>query len=363
MNNEFVSYAVDQAAKILSIDSPSGFTRKAAEYVFEEYRKLGFHPVMTNKGGVVVCVSEGTQPSYPDNKNICLTGEPLDPAKGPVLFQAHLDTLGGMVTEITGNGRLRITNLGGLNPNNTETESVRVHTRDGKVYEGTFQMTNASLHVNKKYNDTPRSWDTMEVVLDEIVRTQDETKALGISVGDFVCFDPRVNITKTGFIKSRFLDDKLSVAILLGHAKYLKETGAVTERKIYHFISVYEEVGHGGCASIPADVTEIISVDMGCVGTGLACDETMVSICVKDSGGPYDYDVTTALINAAKAANIDYAADYYPGYGSDAEASLRAGYDCRHGLIGPGVYASHGYERSHIKGVENTLSLMKAYLG
>ena len=363
MNKEVVSYTVEQATKVLSIDSPTGFTRKAAEYVLEEYRKLGYHPVMTNKGGVVVCVSEGTQPAYPDNKEICLTGEPLDPAKGPVLLQAHLDTLGGMVTEITGNGRLRITALNGLNPNNTEAETVRVYTRDGKVYEGTYQMTNASLHVNRKYNDTPRSWDTMEVVLDEIVRTQDEAKALGIMTGDFVCFEPRTTVTEKGFIKSRFLDDKLSVAILLGHAKYLKENAVTTERKIYHFISVYEEVGHGGCASIPADTTEIISVDMGCVGTGLDCDETMVSICVKDSGGPYDYEVTNGLINAAKAANVEYAVDYYPGYGSDAEASLRAGYDCRHGLIGPGVYASHGYERSHVKGVENTFNLLKSYLG
>ena len=363
MNKELLSYTVEQTKKILSIDSPTGFTRKAAEYVYEEYRKLGYNPVMTNKGGVVVCVSEGTQPAYPDNKSICFCGERPDPAMGPVLLQAHLDTLGGMVTDITGNGRLHITALGGLNANNVETETVRVYTREGKVYEGTFQMTNASLHVNRKVNDTPRSWDTMEVVLDEIVRSQDDVKALGISTGDFVCFEPRVNVTPSGFIKSRFLDDKLSVGILLGYAKYLKDNAITTQRKIYHFISVYEEVGHGGCASIPSDTTEIISVDMGCVGTGLACDETMVSICVKDSGGPYDYIVTTNLINAAKAANVDYAADYYPGYGSDAEASLRAGYDCRHGLIGPGVYASHGYERSHVKGVENTLDLLAAYLG
>ena len=180
--------------------------------------------------------------------------------------------------------------------------------------------------------------------------------------GDFVCFDPRTKVTDSGFIKSRFLDDKFSTAILLGFAKYLKEENVLPERTVYLLITSYEEVGHGGCASIPEDVTEMISVDMGCVGEGLGCDETMVSICAKDSVGPYDYQVVTGLVNAAKAHQINFAVDVYPHYGSDVDAALRAGYDLKHGLIGPGVYASHGYERSHRKGAENTLKLLTAYL-
>ena len=159
------------------------------------------------------------------------------------------------------------------------------------------------------------------------------------------------------------LDDKLSVGILLGYAKYFKEQNVKSDRKIYHHITVFEEVGHGGSASVPKDVEEILSVDMGCVGDGLTCKEHQVSICAKDSGGPYHYDVVTNLINCAREANLDFAVDVYPFYGSDAEAGLRAGYDVRHGLIGSGVYASHGYERSHKKGVENTFGLLKAYLG
>ena len=174
---------------------------------------------------------------------------------------------------------------------------------------------------------------------------------------------PRTVVTESGYIKSRFLDDKLSVGILLGYAKYLKDNQVKTARRIYQHITVFEEVGHGGSASIPADVSEILSVDMGCVGDGLSCKETQVSICAKDSGGPYHYDVVSALINAAKKNGIDFAVDVYPHYGSDAEAGLRSGHDCRHGLIGSGVYASHGYERSHIKGMENTLRLLQAYLG
>jgi len=225
-----------------------------------------------------------------------------------------------------------------------------------------LQLCNASVHVNGSYGDTKRSFDTTEVVLDEDVKSEDDTRTLGIETGDMVCFDPRTRITESGYIKSRFLDDKLSVGIILGFAKYLKDNNLTPSRKVYAHITVYEEVGHGGAGSVPAGVTEAISVDMGCVGDGLKCTERMVSICAKDSGGPYSYQVVGNLIEAAKAENADYAVDVYPHYGSDVEATLSAGNDIRHGLIGPGVYASHGYERSHIDGVWNTLKVLKGYL-
>ncbi len=341
---DYINYIVEQTTKILSIDSPTGFTSRAAEYVMSEYKKLGFEPHLTTKGGIVVCVNEGC----------------TDDA---ILLEAHMDTLGAMVRGITRHGRLLLTPLGGMNPNNAEAENCRIYTRGGKVYSGTFQMKNASIHVSDNYNTTLRSYDVMEVVLDEIVSKEEDVRALGIMHGDIVCFDPRTVVTESGYIKSRFLDDKLSVGILLGYAKYLKDNNITTERRIYQHITVFEEVGHGGSASVPVGVTEILSVDMGCVGDGLDCTETQVSICAKDSGGPYNYDVVTNLVNAAKNAGLDFAVDVYPHYGSDAEAALRAGYDCRHGLIGSGVYASHGYERTHIKGVENTFGLLKSYLG
>ena len=198
-------------------------------------------------------------------------------------------------------------------------------------------------------------------MIDENVRTADAVRALGIAPGDFVCFDPRTVITESGYIKSRFLDDKLSAAILLAYAKMLRDENRTPKRRIYLHFTVYEEVGHGAAASVPDDVTEVLSVDMGCVGDGVTCTEHEVSICAKDSGGPYDYRVTTALVQAARQAGAQYAVDVYPHYGSDAEASLSAGYDVRHGLIGAGVYASHGYERAHIDGVQNTLKLLAAY--
>lgn len=185
---------------------------------------------------------------------------------------------------------------------------------------------------------------------------------LGIDVGDFVCFDPRSRITESGYIKSRFLDDKLSVGILQAFAQYLKDENLTPKRRVYVHVTVYEEVGHGGSASVPDGVTEAISVDMGCVGEGVQCTERQVSICAKDSGGPYSYDVVRKLIAAAKREGADYAVDVYPHYGSDVEATLRAGYDIRHGLIGAGVYASHGYERSHRDGALNTLKVIEGYL-
>ncbi len=308
---KYIEYILKQAEALLAIDSPSGFTEKVTDYLCEEYK---------------------------------------------------VDTLGGMVAEIKSNGRLRLTRVGGLNANNIETENCRIYTLDGKVYDGTVQLTDASIHVNDDYQKSERTFDSVEVLLDEKVSSKEDVKALGIENGSFVCMDPRTRITESGYIKSRFLDDKLSTAILLGFAKYVKDEDLKLSRKVYQHITVFEEVGHGACASAPEDVEELLSVDMGCVGEGLECTDRQVSICVKDGHGPYHYDVVKALIQAAKDNHIDYAADVYPYYGSDADAALSAGIDARHGLIGPGVYASHGYERSHKDAVAATLELLKAYL-
>ena len=340
---QYTNYAVEQACALLAIDSPSGYTHRAAEYVMDGLKGLGFSPALTRKGGVLVCLA----PELPENNAL--------------LLEAHVDTLGGMVTQICGS-RLKLTSLGGMNPNNGEAENVRVYTREGKVYTGVFQLHNASVHVNGDYSSAKRSYDTMEVVLDEEVSTEDEVRALGIQPGDIVCFDPRTVVTPSGYIKSRFLDDKLSVGILLALARRVADGKLTPRRRVWLHITVFEEVGHGGSSSVPAGVTEAISVDMGCVGDGLGCKETQVSICAKDSGGPYHYEIVTRLMEAAKQGGADYAVDVYPFYGSDVEATLRAGHDLRHGLIGPGVYASHGYERSHKKGVEATLKLLDAYL-
>ena len=338
---KYTDYIIGQMKQLLAIDSPTGFTAKVAAYLLKEYTRLGYRPWQTKKGGVAVCLGG--------------EGE-------PVSLMAHTDTLGAMVAEVKANGRLRLTPLGGLNANNTETENCRVYSFDGSVYEGTIQLEDASIHVNGEFGNIKRSFDTIEVVLDENVHTKEDVHKLGIENGCMVCVEPRTRVTASGYIKSRFLDDKLSAAILLGYAKYIKEENIVLKRKVYEHITVFEEVGHGACAPVAEDIEELLSVDMGCIGKGLECDEHQVSICVKDSGGPYHYDVVRKLIATAKANGISYAADVYPHYGSDADAAMSAGADAKHGLIGPGVYASHGYERSHVDAVENTLRLLAAYL-
>lgn len=355
-NQKYVDYILEQTKAVLAIDSPSGYTKDAVAYVCQVYRELGYEPRITVKGGVLIelCPGNGQRDA----------GEDQIPAadKGAILVEAHLDTLGAMVAEIKSDGRLKLSPLGGLNPNNAEAENCHVITRSGKKYEGTFQLANASVHVNNDYSATKRTYKDMEVVLDEAVKDKDDVLALGIMPGDVVAFEPRTRITESGYIKSRFLDDKLSVGILLGFAKWLKEENITPSRKIYHQLTVYEEVGHGACGTVPADVTEILCVDMGCVGDGLTCSERQVSICAKDSGGPYSYEVVGALIDAAQKAGVDFVVDVYPHYSSDADAALSAGYDVRHGLIGAGVYASHGYERSHVDGVKNTFVLLQEYL-
>ena len=343
IDKKYADFAWEQTAALLAVDSPSGYTSAAAVWVKNAFEAIGCPAHITVKGGVIAD----------------LGGKDETDA---LLLEAHADTLGAMVCQIKGNGCLKLTALGGMRPENAETENVRVHIRSGKVIEGTCQLCNPSIHVNGSYGDTKRSWDTVQIVLDEDVNSAEETRKLGIEVGDIVCFDPRTKRTASGYLKSRFLDDKLSVGILLGFAKYLKDNSIEPQRRTWVHVTVYEEVGHGGSASVPAGVTEAISVDMGCVGDGLQCSEKKVSICAKDSGGPYSYEVVGKLIEAARKTGADYAVDVYPFYGSDVEATLRSGVDIRHGLIGAGMYASHGYERSHIDGVMNTLKVICGYL-
>ena len=339
----YAEYAWDYASRLLSIDSPTGFTRNAAVWVRNAFSDLGYDTKITNKGGVLVDLGG---PDGDDGLMLC----------------AHTDTLGGMVSQVKGDGRLKVTALGGMEANNAECENVRVYTRQGRILEGTVYLHNPSVHVNGDYRTASRTWDSMEVVLDEDVNTADDARKLGIEVGDIVCFDPRTRRTDSGYLKSRFLDDKLSVGILLAFAKYLKNKKISLTRHLWIHVTVYEEVGHGACGSVPAGLSEAISVDMGCVGDGCTCTEHQCSICVKDSHGPYNYYVVGKLIAAAKRENADYAVDVYPHYGSDVDAALDAGADVRHGLIGPGVFASHGYERSHMDGVTNTLLVLKGYL-
>lgn len=339
VSEQTLAYIQTQLKNLTAIPSPTGFTAKAAQYVIDTLKDMGYCPQKTRKGNVqAVLGGEGS----------------------PLVLAAHVDTLGAMVRNIKANGRLRPTTIGGHQWRTADGENCTVFARDGRSYTGVVLNVEPSSHVADKPVEIKE--ENMEILLDENVAGKEETQALGIQNGDIIAMDPRTVITKSGYIKSRFLDDKLSASNLLGLVKELKDSGAALSRKVTILFTVNEEIGHGGSV-VPDDTEDMISVDMGCVGGDLSCTERMVSICVKDSGGPYNYELTTELANLAKENGLDYALDVYPHYGSDVEATLRAGYDIRHGLIGAGVYASHNYERSHLDGVRNTYALIKAYLG
>lgn len=332
---------VSNILSLCHIPSPTGFTARAEQFIKDKIGELGYSPLSTNKNAIIVELGG--------------EGEPL-------LLSAHLDTLGAMVRAVKSNGRLRITKIGGYPERNLEGVNCTIHTYSGKEYSGTFQPVSPATHVNLELAKEVRDDSNIEVVIDEKISCKDDVGALGIMSGNFISIDPGTVKTSTGFIKSRHLDDKASCALLIGLAKYLKENGTALKRKVYLMFSNHEEVGHGASASIPEDVVEMIAVDMGAIGDDLETDEHKVSICAKDSSGPYNYEITKKLVELAEKEGLNYAVDIYPYYGSDAGAALRAGHDIRTALIGPGVSASHGYERAHREGLENSFKLLLAYL-
>ncbi len=338
---DYINYAVEQIQTLLKIPSPTGFTAKVTDYLLNELREMGYQPERTRKGNVICHLCDGDH---------------------PMLLSAHVDTLGAMVRSVKGNGRIRYTHIGGYQDATVETENCLVHTRDGRTYSGTVQSTRASQHVYKEMGADPRSEETLEIILDEIVKSAADVAKLGIGTGCFISWDPRVTLTESGFLKSRHLDDKASSGVLLAMARAIADGALKPVRSVDIMFTVHEEVGHGAAPLCSSSYEEMLVVDMGCVGADLACDETMVSICCKDSSGPYNYDMVCRLIRLAEENEICYAADIYPSYGSDASAAMRSGLDARHALIGPGVFASHGYERTHVKGIENTFRLACAYV-
>lgn len=326
--------------ELMNIPSPTGYTNNVISFLENVVTKLGYKNYRNKKGNLIVEI-EGKD-SY------------------TIGFSAHVDTLGLMVRSIRGDGNLSFTTLGGPILATYDGEYCMVHTRDGKTYSGTVLSTSPSTHVYPDASSKARNADNMYVRLDELVYSKKDAEALGISNGDFISINPKFEITKSGFVKTRFLDDKASAFILLEVLKYLKENNITSNHNLTFIFSTYEEVGHGA-ANIP-NIDELVAVDMGCIGSDLSCTEEMVSICAKDSSGPYDYDMTTILINLAKENNLKYAVDIYPFYGSDGSAALRAGNDIKCALIGAGIGASHGMERTHLNGILNTYKLILAYI-
>ena len=334
-------YILDFLKDIMAIDSPSGYTKKVIQYCEKEAQKLGFETEISNKG----------------NLHISIKGQD-DYSIG---FGAHVDTLGLMVRSINNDGSLNFTNIGGPIIPTLDGEYCRIITRDNQIYTGTILSLSPSAHVYDDSKKRERSCEAMYIRIDENVKTKEDVLQLGIQNGDYIAIETKTTITPSGFIKSRFLDDKMSVAILFGVLKHLSDFQIIPQHSLTFIISTFEEVGHGS-SYIPQDINEMIAVDMGCIGKDLSCSEYDVSICAKDSSGPYDYDMTTQLITLAKQKQLNFAVDIYPYYSSDVSAALRGGNNVKGALIGPGVHASHGMERTHMQAVENTFKLILAYI-
>lgn len=328
----------DLIRELVDIHSPSGYTDDVIAHIEQRLRDKGYIIKRTNKGALLV--SNTDDPQYA----VC----------------AHIDTLGGMVKEINSDGTLGLTQIGGWPVNSFEGEYVTVRTSSSKQFRGTFLLKNPAAHVNREVGSTKRDMSNTHVRLDSASSSEKETKALGISVGDFVFFDPRYEHTDTGFIKSRFMDDKACSGVLFDIL--LNYSDIFSKASVCFYFSNYEEVGHGAAAGLPQTVKELLVADMGVVGTGTQGDEHFVSICAKDSSGPYDYNLRRTLETICSEKKIPYKTDVFPYYGSDGSAALRAGYNIRVGLIGPGVSASHGVERVHEKGVQATEDLIVEYL-
>ncbi len=337
-------YMLDFLKGLLNTPSPTGLAEPAIAYCEQALAGFPVTTQRTNKGGLVAT-----------------WGGVADSA--PVALTAHVDTLGAMVKEIKSNGRIKLTKLGGYAWQTVETEGVTVFVLDGDPLRGTILPVKASTHVHgRQVDEAKRDDHAIEVRLDARTTSAEETRALGIEIGDFVAFDVRVELNENGFVRSRHLDDKAGVACILAAMKALYDSGQQPAQRTTIHISNYEEVGHGAASGFPGDLVELLTVDMAAIGAGQASNEFDVTICAKDSGGPYHVDITRKLIRLAQAAEIPYKVDIYPHYGSDGEAYWRAGGDVRVGLVGPGVDASHSYERTHIDSLRHTAELIAAYL-
>lgn len=338
-----MNYIVDFMTEILNLPSPGGDTKAGTDRITEEFKKFGLEITKTKKGAVI-----GT-----------IKGEDDEDQK---MISAHIDTLGAMVKEIKPNGRLKLSNIGGFAWTSVEGENVIIKTIKGKEYTGVILPSKASVHIHSdEVRETLRTEENMEVRIDEEVYTKEDTLKLGIAVGDFVSFEPRVIVTDNGYIKSRHLDDKACVAALLGVCKYLKDNNIKPKYTTHFYITNYEEIGHG-ISYIPAKVTEHLALDIGTVGEGHTADEHSVCICAKDSRTPYDFEFRKKLVELSETASLNYKVDVHFRYGSDASVGATQGFDANFACIGPGVDATHHYERTHKTAVENTAKLIVEYI-
>lgn len=334
---------VDLLLRLLATPSPTGFTDAAMALLETELADLGVTTERNRKGDL----------------RWRLPGAGRAPVRA---LAAHVDTLGAIVKQVKPDGRLRLTNLGGYDWTTVEGAEATVHPFAGEPISGTVVNVKQSTHVHgPALRELPRVEANMELRLDALVGSAEDVAALGVAVGDAVSFDAHARLTPTGFVKGRHLDDKACVALQVALTRALVTRGVPPSGDLVFAVSAFEEVGHGGAALLPSDVEELLVLDMAAVGEGQTSRETGVSLCVKDASGPYHSGLGGRLRRLAAVAGIDLAVDVYPHYSSDGSAAWRAGGDLRVALVGPGVDASHAFERTHVRALAATYALLAVY--
>lgn len=337
-----VPFVIDTMKRFIDTPSPVGYYEKMKPRIEEYAAKFGYPVTYDNRDTAYITV-EGQDTS----KTVCVS--------------AHADTLGLMVRGINSDGTLRMRAVGGINFTNIEGENVTVHTRSGKHYTGMLVCAHHSSHAYTDAKTMERNEDTVFVLLDECVKKPEDIRKLGIRHGDYVSIDPRFTVTENGYIKSRFIDNKAAMACSFATLKYLTENNLKPKYNTVFAFAFYEEIGLGGIY-VPSEISEYVAVDIAILGPDADGSEHTVTICAKDASMPYDYDLTNRLIAAAERGGCNYAVDLFYRYGSDASQAIKGGNNVRAAAFGMGVYSSHGVERAHIDGIENTVRLMLAYV-
>jgi peptidase M42 family hydrolase len=327
--------------EMLAIPSPTGFTDELSRYVVAELESLGIGFQLSRRGTIIAR----------------LPGRDRSRARA---VANHLDTIGAVVTDLKDNGRLSLAPVGTWSSRFAEGGRVTVFSRGG-TFRGQVLPLLASGHAfNERIDTLPVAWASVEVRLNEVCGNKQDLEQLGIGNGDFVAFDPDPEVSDSGYITARHLDNKAGAAALLTALKCLSE-GEPPAIDLSVMFTITEEVGTGASSSLGDDVVEFVGIDIGPVAPGQNARETGVTLCAQDTSGPFDRHMLDHLKRLCRQNDIAFQVDLFRYYYSDASSAVKAGHDVRDALITFGTDATHGYERTHLSSLESIARLLVAY--
>ncbi len=342
--NVDADYLKDTLLGLLGIPSPSGYTDRVVHHVGEELARLGIAFELTRRGAIRAHL-KGRQREF-----------------GRAIV-SHVDTLGAMVKNLKPNGRLEIVPVGHWSSRFAEGARVTVFTDDHGSRRGTILPLKASGHTyNKEIDTQPVSWDNVEVRVDEWCNTADDLVRLGFAVGDHIAVDPQPEVTDTGFVVSRHLDNKAGVASMLAAAQAIRRERLELPMDCHLLFTISEEVGVGASAVLHGHITEMVAVDNATPAPGQNSRERGVTVAMADSTGPFDYHLTRKLLRLCREHDVDHQRDVFRYYRCDAASALEAGNDLRTALVCFGADASHGYERTHLQALTSLSELLCLYM-